>query len=1758
MRNRRLIRVIVVAAGVIVLLLGAALALLQTPAAKRLVLGQIGKILAKQGVVLEGVDFDYSPFALRISTGRVSVRSASAPDLPSLFEADHLTADIGLFDLISGRYRVEDSVITNPKIQIVVDEQGRNNIPGGTTTAGEPIDWLILKMRLTGGSLTFEDRSRNVLVHVPVWDLAVDGDRLTGAQEIQLKTRLASEVQYNGKVLTVYNIESRLALKQRNETLDVYSAQLSSGVGDVAISGTIEDLKDPRLDLAVAGGIHLKPASQYLSIGQKIEGDLNVDVSVKGRPQELKVAGHIKGDNLTAEMIGQIALDADVAYDLAGRRARLASFQTRSPGLSVHGVADMALAANAGESSVDARLDAVDLEKISKMLKLPVVVASRATGHARLRWPGLDFTRLDGNGRLQLSAQPSATNVRRVALAGAIDVNVKGGDTVASIDSLDAEALHLRGQLTLRSSKQLSGTLRLDTSDTGQALKQIAAWLGNSLPARLELAGPAGLDANLGGTLERPRIGASLQANGLQLNEWKNIDLEAVAEYTPAQVDVQKVALKWEEESLTGSGRIGLTTPSPTFDARAEMPNASVQRILAVLGRDDVPADGNISIVATVSGTIENLAANLSMSATDLQAYSEPFGTLSAQVHLDNQIVQLDSLSLKKGEGGELQASGRYDTVSGTYAVKAGGRELKLNRVVLPQGTTISTNLSVSGESGGTLENPGGFLELSARNLQVGDKSIGSIDLNANVADHQARITASAPSYGVAATASAGTARPYPAEVEIRATDTDISRLAPENSKELSGRVSAIVNASGDLSDINNARVRAEAPNLKFDWRNRSITNDGPIDVQYANRELIISRAGIRLDDSTVRLSGNLPLDAGSTGELKVEGRASLAALMDLIASETPVNAQGQLVLDGSLRGNLKRMDPEVTITITEGSLESSALPAPLLGVNLKATTKDGRVILEQLTGEFASAKISAQGEMPFALLPGLPIEIPRPAAPARLSAEVHQFRLSALQRSSQNIDGIISLKLEAEAPRPDIDLVEARVTFPDLRLNAGAYSLEQAGISTIEIRNGVASVQQFELTGPQTKVHLTGTADLRNSGPLDFKLEGNTDAAVLALFDRGVKATGDTRLSVAVTGTVRQPKLDGFVEMQNGQAQIEDPRIAAENVQLRLNLDGSRINVARLEGSLNGGSIKGQGNLNFFGVRPDPSELTVTGDGIYFEFPAGVRTVSNARLGLKGDLRQMMLSGNIDVIEGTYTDPLTIERGLMRYLESERSIMSVTDQPSAFGRTQLDVGLRTLSPLVVNNNIARGNINAELRVLGTVEQPGLTGRIDIEEGAELRLRERKYLVERGVITFTNEQAIEPNLDILATTKALDYNITMQISGDATRKMETVLTSDGDPPLSEAEIIYVLATGRRLDNAGGEGVEVAREQALSLVAGELGNAIPTEKAGRALGLSQARIEPQLIADETEPTARLTIGKDITPRLDFVYSMNLRNSNDQIWIADYDVTRRFSARGLRQEDSSYRFQFQHELLFGLRGVPPKPTTSNVRRKIGSIQFLGGAGLTGKQLLSAAGLKTGKTYDFFSVQNARNRLEKMFAKQDRLESRISVNRKLDESTVDLTLQIKEGPRVQLGFEGWNIPDEVRDQIRNVWSEGVIDAQRVGDVMELIENRLVRDRYFGSHIDSSIETPDPGTKRVVFRIQPGIQYNEVRAEFEGIEALEEEELQTLLKDGGFFDRDLKKRKQAVPLIENLYKERGYIDVEVESPRNELNEQSKIVRIV
>jgi autotransporter translocation and assembly factor TamB len=526
--------VLVVTACIVFVMLIATIALVHTQAAKHLAFEQIQKFLAAQDVAIEAANFDYRFMPLRISASRIAVYKISSPDLPRFFQADHFSVNVRLKDLLHRRYRIEDLQLENPAVNVVIDEQHRDNIPGAsgkTSASSQPIDLLILKLRSTGGSFKMEDRSKNLLLSFPVWDLSMDAGELNEAGNFQFKTRKNSEARYDGKVLNIDNMDIQGALNQRNTVLELHSVHLASGLGDFSIQGDIGNLGDPKLNLSMISNVHLKPVRELLSVTQNIQGDMHMEATATGRPEALLLTGRLTGRELTVDRFREIALDTEFAVDLGTSRARLTSVHVRSSNLSVTGAADVALMASAGESKMDARFDVANLQRLLQLFKAPVSVSSRATGNVRSSWPGVDVDRLKGTGRIQLFEIPPATS-RDIPVAGVVNVSAGSNRIAATIDGLDSSALHVSGQMSLQSLKQIGGSLRLEVSDTGRAMPQVAGWVGSSVPPDLQISGPAVIHANLDGTLEHPRIDGNVEANDLRLNSFENVQLRAAATYT--------------------------------------------------------------------------------------------------------------------------------------------------------------------------------------------------------------------------------------------------------------------------------------------------------------------------------------------------------------------------------------------------------------------------------------------------------------------------------------------------------------------------------------------------------------------------------------------------------------------------------------------------------------------------------------------------------------------------------------------------------------------------------------------------------------------------------------------------------------------------------------------------------------------------------------------------------------------------------------------------------------------------------------------------------------------------------------------------------------------------------------------------------------------------------------------------------------------------------------------------------------------------
>src|SRR4029078_3384477 len=92
------------------------------------------------------------------------------------------------------------------------------------------------------------------------------------------------------------------------------------------------------------------------------------------------------------------------------------------------------------------------------------------------------------------------------------------------------------------------------------------------------------------------------------------------------------------------------------------------------------------------------------------------------------------------------------------------------------------------------------------------------------------------------------------------------------------------------------------------------------------------------------------------------------------------------------------------------------------------------------------------------------------------------------------------------------------------------------------------------------------------------------------------------------------------------------------------------------------------------------------------------------------------------------------------------------------------------------------------------------------------------------------------------------------------------------PTRNQPNSVSLLLTGRRLDELQGNELLVAQEQAANYLSGRFGTLFQSD--GSTFGLNTVRIDPVLLAQDADLSAKLTIGKDITSNFNLVYSQNL--------------------------------------------------------------------------------------------------------------------------------------------------------------------------------------------------------------------------------------------------------------------------------------------
>jgi len=459
-----------------------------------------------------------------------------------------------------------------------------------------------------------------------------------------------------------------------------------------------------------------------------------------------------------------------------------------------------------------------------------------------------------------------------------------------------------------------------------------------------------------------------------------------------------------------------------------------------------------------------------------------------------------------------------------------------------------------------------------------------------------------------------------------------------------------------------------------------------------------------------------------------------------------------------------------------------------------------------------------------------------------------------------------------------------------------------------LEIANQVLLVENLHLAGSGTDFTAHGQAHLAGAQELDLGLDGSVNMSLWHALNPKILARGTLGVNLKASGTLSQPVLQGRLEVKNTFVSHNDFPSGLSDLNGVLLFDRNRIQIESLSGTTGGGTVALTGSATYQSGA-FLLDFGATAHDVRLRYPPGVSSTANADVRLTGSTNSALLSGDVVVTKLAVTPGFDFGA----YIEKSRQTVVLTQTDSLQSRLKLDVHVATTPELQMQTAAARLSGNADLRVRGNAERPAILGRVEVLEG-EITFNGNKYELERGDVTFANPAKTQPIIDLQATTRVRDYDITVQFRGDASVPNGLKITWQSEPQLPEADVIALLALGRTREEsaaAGSAGSFGLGGDASSLLINQALNSTVNSRLQHLFGASRVKIDPQGLASETAVVRgpQVTVEQQVVNNLTLTYSTNVSVSNQQIIQVEYNLTRTISIVALRDWNGVVSFDFK---------------------------------------------------------------------------------------------------------------------------------------------------------------------------------------------------------------------------------------------------------
>ncbi|HLM01456.1 MAG TPA: translocation/assembly module TamB domain-containing protein, partial [Pyrinomonadaceae bacterium] len=478
---------------------------------------------------------------------------------------------------------------------------------------------------------------------------------------------------------------------------------------------------------------------------------------------------------------------------------------------------------------------------------------------------------------------------------------------------------------------------------------------------------------------------------------------------------------------------------------------------------------------------------------------------------------------------------------------------------------------------------------------------------------------------------------------------------------------------------------------------------------------------------------------------------------------------------------------------------------------------------------------------------------------------------------------------------------------FSQFSLNLNETPFMATSPLVVRFTGNEVTVDNARFAGAGSNLVVSGTKSLSAGGSNNLTVEGTINLRVLDVLSRNTFFAGIANLSVRVAGSHADARLTGTAQVENASVStfVGTERLNFNRINGRVLFTTNQAQIEQAVGYLGGGQVVLSGGALVEGLQLQRFRLDLRGTNVTAPLPKDFVTTGDAEITISGERRangfESLIAGRVRARRALYNRDIDLADiiGTRR----EASISEGTGA-SFLGVTRLAITIQGENALVVRNNLANLTASADLVVTGDADAPVITGRITANSGT-IFFRNDRYEVQRGTVEFPAQADRAPFINLQAETEIQGYQIFVNLLGELSDFESLNATVRSNPALPQADVVSLITSGN-LANTG-DGIPTLASTGINTAAEILADALINNPARRAtdklFGLNRFEIDPILSGVRSNPTARLTVGRQINRNLLITYSTNLSEDQNQVLALEYRVSNRLSFVAQYEQGSS---------------------------------------------------------------------------------------------------------------------------------------------------------------------------------------------------------------------------------------------------------------